>query len=110
MEQDMEICPSEHVGLTKKLLSKSSKEYGTIQSFEVDAAIPFVPFDSSTVNQEVNRSTTVNGSLADETIPFHRRTQQRQTGGTKSLECEILVSQVTTFFAFVFVAIFARCR
>ncbi len=84
MEQDMEICPSEHVGLTKKLLSKGSKEYGTIQSFEVDAAIPFGPFDSSTANQEVNRSTTVNGSLVDEGIPFQRRTH-RQTGGTKSL-------------------------
>ena len=42
-EQDMEICSSENVGLTKKLLSKGSKEYGTIQC-EVDAAIPFVPF------------------------------------------------------------------
>ena len=84
MEEDMEICPSEHVGLTKKLLSKSSKEYGTIQSFEVDAAIPFGPFNSPAVNPEVNRSTTINGFLADESIPLQRRTHQRLTGGTKS--------------------------
>lgn len=76
----MEICPPENVGITKKLLSKSSKEYGTIQC-EVDAAIPFVSFDS-TANQEVNRSNTVNGSL-DDGIP-HQRRIHRQTGGTKS--------------------------
>jgi hypothetical protein len=79
-EQDMEICSSENVGLTKKLLSKGSKEYGTIQC-EVDAAIPFVPFES-TANQEVNRSNTVNGSL-DDSIPFRRIiNSHRQTGGT----------------------------
>ncbi|KAI9563051.1 hypothetical protein GHT06_010508 [Daphnia sinensis] len=78
MEQDSEMCSSEHVGLTKNLLSKGSKEYGTIRC-EVDAAIPFVPFDA-TANQEVNRPNTINGSLVEDGIPLPRRIH-RHTGG-----------------------------
>lgn len=88
MEQNSESCSSEHVGLTKNLLSKGSKEYGTIQC-EVDAAIPFVPFDT-TANQEVNRPNTMNGSLVDDGIPLQRRIH-RHTGGTKvsTMKCSI---------------------
>ncbi|XP_057368091.1 mucin-17-like [Daphnia carinata] len=78
MEQDSEMCSSENAGLTKSLLSKGSKEYGTIRC-EVDAAIPFVPFDS-TANQEVNRPNTINGSLVEDGIPLQRRIH-RHTGG-----------------------------
>lgn len=81
MEQDMEHSSSVHDSLTKKLLSKTPKEYGTIQSFEVDAPIPMVSFDSSNSSQEVTKSTTImNGTSLEEGIPFHRR-NQRSLGG-----------------------------
>ena len=90
MEQDTEHHgPSVHETLTKtKLLSsKTVKEYGTIRSFEVDAAIPIGSFDSTSNNshnsQEMTTKTStstaaaapvvLNGSSLEEGIPFHRR-------------------------------------
>lgn len=100
MEQDMEHSSSEHAGLTKKLVSKGSKEYGTIQSFEVDATIPFIPLDSTATNQEVTRSTsTMNGSSVDDGIPFQRRIH-RPTGGALVTHICLAICYITLFSSF----------
>ena len=89
MEQDLEYFQpstnsvSEDTELTKKLLSKVSKEvgvYGTmpLRTEEVDASIPFL---NHTIVEQ--RSIQINGIAED--VNFHRRPYRRNGGKQKSI-------------------------